>query len=65
MRERALRYRDSNSRYGVELAVAAAANSAEAAGLVEALLLTLGAEETPVPQFTENAGPLHLRLETL
>ncbi|MCY3638652.1 MAG: hypothetical protein OXG80_06090 [Chloroflexi bacterium] len=45
------------------LSDAAAANAAQAALLIEACLLALGAEEAPVAQLAENAGALHSSLE--
>ena len=45
------------------LAVAAAADAAQAALLVEAGLLALGAEEAPIAQFAQYAGALHSCLE--
>ena len=50
---------------GVGLAVAAAADAAEAPGLVESLLLSLRTEEPPVPQLTKDSRPLHLGLKSL
>ena len=47
----------------VRLAVAAAAYAAEAALLVEARLLALGAEEAPIAKLSEYAGALHGGLE--
>ena len=48
-----------------DLAVAASAQTAKAAGLVQALLLALRAEEAPVSKLSQDAGALHLRLEPL
>ena len=45
------------------LTVAAAADAPEAALLVEAGLLALGAEEAPVAELAEDAGALHGCLE--
>ena len=45
------------------LAVASAADAPEAALLVEAGLLALGAEESPVAELAEDAGALHGCLE--
>ena len=47
------------------LAVAAAADAAEAPGLIESLLLPLRTEEPPVPQLAKNSRPLHLGLKSL
>ena len=44
---------------------AAAAQTAEAAGLVEPLLLALGPEEPTVPQLAQDSGALHGGLEPL
>ena len=41
----------------------ASSDTSEAACLVQALLLALRAEETPVPQLSQYAGALHLGLE--
>ena len=45
------------------LTVSAAADAPEAALLVEARLLALGAEESPVAQLAEDTGALHGCLE--
>ena len=50
---------------GFGLAVAATADATEAPGLIESLLLSLRAEEPPVPQLTKNSRPLHLGLKSL
>ena len=47
------------------LAGAASTQAAEAAGLVQSLLLALRAEEAPVPKLSQDAGTLHLGLEPL
>lgn len=49
----------------VDLPAAPSANSAEAARLVEAFLLSSRSEEPSVAEFTEDSGPLHLSLEPL
>ena len=50
---------------GVGLAVSATADSAEAPGLVETLLLPSRSEEPPVAQLTKYSRPLHLGLKSL
>ena len=49
----------------VDLPAAPSANSAEAARLVEAFLLSSRSEEPSVAEFTKDSGPLHLSLEPL
>ena len=52
-------------RYRLDPRAAPAADSAQAALLVQARLLAFGAEEAPVPQVAQDAGALDRGLEPL
>ena len=56
---------ESGWRTGGSHTLLAAAQTSEAALVVQSGLLPLGAEEPPVPQFAQDAGALHRGLEPL
>ena len=50
---------------GLTIAASAPSQAPDAALAINPLLLSLGAEVTPLPQLSENSRALHLRLKPL